>query len=309
VEDSAWGKGEDLFSGRMVGDYFVGLPAWGKGEDLFSGRMVGDYFVGLPELPVYHASGRGSSRKSPDVTFPPNVDPNAASTALAGMQPAQIAHDISLLVRGVAIGTVAFRTDPFPDKVIPEKCLQKLGWTAIAKSKEVTTVPPQLWRTLVANLDPDGKDTPLWYESACSYCLRYLPRNGHLSMSTILQQRSIKGNHEQNTVHKYLQRVSTVTLNRSFIEGSPVSTNGLKQSDTATEKLVGFGPDWTPNGTETGDMIVILYGCSVPAIVRPEQSGSGDVEFYHFVREAYVYGKMDGEVFEEPHEDMMFKLI
>jgi hypothetical protein len=284
---------------------FVEDSAWGKGEDLFSGRMAGDPFVGLPEYPVYHASGRGSSYKRPKVRFPRSVDPNSSFTTLSGVQHSSITHDMSLLVNGVAIGTVIFRTDPFPDKVIPEKCLQKLGWTSDAKTKEVTTVPPQLWRTLVADRAPDGKRTAPFYENACSYCLRHLPRNGHLSMSTILQQRSIRGNQEQQIVHKYLERVSTVTLNRSFIEGSPINTNGPTQSDEATENLVGFGP----NGTETGDVIVILYGCSVPVILRPLQSDSREVESYSFVGEAYVYGKMDGEVFEEPHEEMTFKLV
>jgi hypothetical protein len=54
---------------------------------------------------------------------------------------------------------------------------------------------------------------------------------------------------------------------------------------------------------------VILYGCSVPVILRPLQSDSREVESYSFVGEAYVYGKMDGEVFEEPHEEMTFKLV
>lgn len=124
-------------------------------------------------------------------------------------------------------------------------------------------------------------------------------------MSTILQQRSIRGNQEQPTVYKYLERVSTITLNRSFIEGTPISTNGSTRSNEATEKLVGFGP----NGTETGDVIAILYGCNVPVILRSVQSGSGEVISYHFIGEAYIYGKMDGEVFEEPHEEMIFKLI
>ena len=129
--------------------------------------MAGGSFVGLPEESlVYHASGRGSSYKRPKVTFPPSVDPDAAYMALPGVQHPRITHDISHPVKGVAIATVVFRTDPFPDKVVPEKCLQKLGWT---KLREI--IPPQRWRTLVTKRDPDGKSAPPFYENACSYCL------------------------------------------------------------------------------------------------------------------------------------------
>jgi len=48
-----------------------------------------------------------------------------------------------------------------------------------------------------------------------------------------------------------------------------------------------------PPGTENGDRICILKGCSVPVLLRKEG------EFHHLVGEVYVCGIMDGEMMEE----------
>lgn len=57
-----------------------------------------------------------------------------------------------------------------------------------------------------------------------------------------------------------------------------------------TEKgYMGLGPP----GTEKGDRICILKGCSVLVLLRKEG------EFHHLVGEVYVCGIMDGEVIEE----------
>jgi hypothetical protein len=44
--------------------------------------------------------------------------------------------------------------------------------------------------------------------------------------------------------------------------------------------------------TEPGDFICILFGCSVPCILRthPQEDGA-----FEFIGEAFIYGKMDGE--------------
>lgn len=49
---------------------------------------------------------------------------------------------------------------------------------------------------------------------------------------------------------------------------------------------IGLGPAQV----QSGDCLCILYGCSVPVILRPE----GD--HYLFVGEAYVHGAMHGEI-------------
>ena len=49
-----------------------------------------------------------------------------------------------------------------------------------------------------------------------------------------------------------------------------------------------------PPDTRSGDVICILFGCSVPVILRPYLVQNGDTEF-ELIGESYVHGKMNGE--------------
>jgi hypothetical protein len=270
---------------------FVEDSAWGKGEDLFRGRKAGDSFVGLPGSNNYNACGR--QRNEAHVRFPRSPIHRGPTT------PAQVTHDMSMFVRGVMIGTVLFRTDPFPDGVITKDCLEGLGWVFDKDAKEITEVPPKLWQTLVADRDPLGNQPPPWYKAACEHCLTYQTNNGHINISTILR-RNLQAN-QQNIVHDYLRRVRAVTWNRSFLKGNPVCSDTTEYHD----ELVGFGPP----KTQVGDVIAILYGCSVPVILRPIENGSGNQPEHQFVGEAYIYGKMDGEAVGVHCEEKTFKLL
>jgi hypothetical protein len=267
---------------------FVENSAWGKGEDMFNGRQAGDSFVGLPDSRTYYASGQGNAYKKPEVSFPeekfpvPN-DPHGPT----------ICHDMSMLVHGVQIGTIFFHTDPFPDGIITKECLVRLGWEFNRNARSIPDVPDQLWQTLVADRDCAGKPTPPWYKSACQSVLAFQSNNGHINIDKILRRDNRNGH--LTIVQEYLKRVKGVTWNRSFIQG--------KDRDDK-DQLVGFGPP----ETAFGDIIVIMFGCSVPVILRPTYNASG-VEEYQFVGEAYIFGKMDGEVFDEEYEEQDFRLI
>ncbi|KAK4123960.1 hypothetical protein N657DRAFT_546581, partial [Parathielavia appendiculata] len=47
-----------------------------------------------------------------------------------------------------------------------------------------------------------------------------------------------------------------------------------------------------PRNAKPGDAVFILYGCSVPVILRRSR------EFWTFIGEAFVAGIMDGEVIQ-----------
>ncbi|RAR10736.1 HET-domain-containing protein [Stemphylium lycopersici] len=72
---------------------FVEDSAWGKGEELFRGRKAGDSFVGLPGSNKYNACGR--NHMYAEVKFPQSpVGPSTDTSA-------QIIHDMSLDWAGV----------------------------------------------------------------------------------------------------------------------------------------------------------------------------------------------------------------
>jgi hypothetical protein len=272
---------------------FVDDSAWGKGEDMFNGRQAGDSFVGLPDNNTYYASGQGNTYKRPVVHFPESSTPAQVSPVSGLVSPPVFIHDMSILVRGVQIGTVSFHTDPFPDGIITKECLVRLGWEFNKNARSVHQVPDRLWQTLVADRDCDGKPTPPWYKSACQSVLTFQSNNGHINIDKILRRDNKSG--QTNIVQAYLKRVKAVTWNRLFLEGN---------SPDGKDQLVGFGPP----ETAFGDIIVIMFGCSVPVILRPVYNALGGAEF-EFVGEAYIYGKMDGEAFDEEHVEQDFRLI
>jgi len=54
---------------------------------------------------------------------------------------------------------------------------------------------------------------------------------------------------------------------------------------------IGLGPQTT----KPGDLLVILYGCHYPAVLRPHE----EEDCFYFVGLAYVFGIMDGEAVRE----------
>ncbi|KAH7409873.1 hypothetical protein DE146DRAFT_328611 [Phaeosphaeria sp. MPI-PUGE-AT-0046c] len=273
---------------------FVEDSAWGKGEDVFNGRQAGDSFVGLPDEHRYYACGQGASYMEPVFSFPDSQSPPRRGSSVGCTSDANVRHDMSVTIRGIRIGAVSFHTDPFPDGIITKECLVRLGWSFDKSAKTVPEVPAQLWQSLVADRGPDAKAMPTWYESACQSVLAHQSNNGHINIDKIINRSQKNG--QSRTVAAYLSRVKGVTWNRSFVQG---------ETCNKADQFVGFAPP----KTEDGDIVVILFGCSVPVILRPLSDGSDDVCEYQFVGEAYIHGKMDGEALDECFDQEDFKIV
>ncbi|ETN47230.1 uncharacterized protein HMPREF1541_01422 [Cyphellophora europaea CBS 101466] len=63
--------------------------------------------------------------------------------------------------------------------------------------------------------------------------------------------------------------------------------------NTSTTPLVGLAP----HHARIGDQICILYGCSVPVVLRALPDSGNDTH-RQLIGDAYVYGAMDGEMVE-----------
>jgi hypothetical protein len=122
-------------------------------------------------------------------------------------------------------------------------------------------VPGYLWRTLVGDRTSDGENSPRWYQRACLYWLTH-------------------ASEELDLVAAYKKRVEEVVLDRK-----------LFTYETAAEsKPRGIGPiDMKP-----GDLVCILFGCSVPVILGEYDPIS---KTYAFIGECYVHAMMEGEHF------------
>jgi hypothetical protein len=97
---------------------------------------------------------------------------------------------------------------------------------------------------------------------------------------------------QPHIVTEYLKRVQAVSWDRNFMEATPYAEAPDLEvgSILADDVEPNFG--LAPPSTQSGDRVYVLLGCSVPRILRPLNDGSGHRTF---VREAYIYGKIDGE--------------
>ena len=176
--------------------------------------------------------------------------------------------DVSLYLKGLKIGEVKFRTDEIVGGVILPRALQRLRGT---QSKD----PDKLWKTLVAERDEHGNNPPPWTERAAEHWLPDPSPDAHINTKELLRKR------QPTPVRTFLKRVQNVIWNRSFVE----VTRG-----TTGDPLQGFGP----TDVREGDIVCILFGCSVPCVLRKGlDTRAGN--YYRFIGEAYLYGIMDGE--------------
>lgn len=154
----------------------------------------------------------------------------------------------SMHVRGFVldrIGTVAF---PSLNGQIPDEWVELGGWPD-AQGKP----PGHFWRTLVANRDLDGKHPPGYYARACQVAFA----KGGFAGGAVDTTKVI--NYEWNTViAQFCRRVQAVVWNRALVR-------------TVSGRLGLVG-----RSVQEGDLVCILYGCSVPVILRKSARKSED---------------------------------
>jgi len=128
--------------------------------------------------------------------------------------------------------------------VILRESLRMGGWTGIENN--IYSVPDRIWRTLIADRDSEGQIPPRWYQRVCLRCLEIADtfNNGNLNIGQLLQE-------DSEMLRIYLTRVRNITWGRKFFTSEKGDLFGL-----------------CPTATRQGDLVCILFGCSVPVILR-----------------------------------------
>jgi hypothetical protein len=273
--------------------------AYGEPLDVLKGRKNGDSLVGCHERQNhqhYHASGNlrphvefgklkswedGQNLKFVDNSSRPNRpfavglrDLPEIPDLVSKPSPVPLTKkfDGNLHVKGFKLDTIKNISGRVLDGIIPVEAFEYGGWPKVPEDgKFPHEVPDRLWRTLVADRGPDGTNAPPWYRRACLECLTHVDSNGDLNSNKFKDVEDTPA-----TMKLFLKRVRDVVWNRKFF-----LTAGKRQG-----QLYGTGPPKASNN----DLICILFGCSVPVVLRKVADDK-----YHFIGECYVHGVMDGE--------------
>ena len=294
LAESAFGVPEEALNGRKNGDSFVGHPdrkyySAARGTDATS-----IYFRNYPvdNGPNGSSESHGIKGKlttesgytdesSQNDIVPLVLSHNKRTNSTETIKPTLTTFGISMFVRGFQIGTIADLSARLAEGMILNESLRMGGWEEPADDNTVK-VPDQLWRTLVADRGPDGSNPPSWYHRACLHCLANRTNIGDINTAFLVARG------EPTMVVEFLQRVQSVIWNRKLLKSEDQKCFGL-----------------APTRAQEKDIICVLYGCSVPVILREHKAQSRTFEL---IGESYIHGMMDGQATSGKRKEQEFEL-
>jgi hypothetical protein len=149
----------------------------------------------------------------------------------------------SMFAEGFVLDTVSHVGDVAGAGNIPPGWSQMIGWGDREKDPPDEAKFDAFWRTLVANRDSDGSDPPIYWKLACETVFKMASKQNTFQTKDWIEKGS-------TPIAEFLRRMRDIVWDRRMIE-----TTGRRLS-------------LTPEKTRVDDLVVILYGCSVPLILR-----------------------------------------
>lgn len=134
---------------------------------------------------------------------------------------------------------------------IPKKWFALGGWS----DPEHSEPPAEFWRTLVADRGKDGQNPPYYYTTA----LKESVRRGGLESGSV-DTTALITNERNPIIVEFCRRVQAVIWNRRLVK-TKAGRLGMVQEDV-----------------RVGDLVCVLFGCSVPVILRRHQKTQKELE-------------------------------
>jgi hypothetical protein len=184
---------------------------------------------------------------------------------------------------------------------IPEEWIDAGGWTNMNNDP-----PDEFWRTLVADRGHNGRNPPSYYPRAFMQSITRGLTSGSLNTTKLIEEG------RSTTVAEFFRRVQSVIWNRSLMK-------------TKSGRL-----GMVSKRARKGDVVCILYGCSVPVLLRRQlkseamkakekQRVKGEMAerkeagtntlvhrderyWYELIGECYVHEMMDGQAIKYKDE-------
>lgn len=154
----------------------------------------------------------------------------------------------SLFVKGFVLDTITEVKDASQSGNIPSEWADLADWDGIKGDP-----PDEFWRTLVGDRGRDGRNPPVYYARACKESFeKGGVKGGSISTSDLIR------NERVSVIAQFCWRVQSVIWKRA-----------LAKTESGKLALV-------PPGVQKGDLVCILYGCSVPVILRMSERKTKD---------------------------------
>ncbi|KAF2006863.1 HET-domain-containing protein [Amniculicola lignicola CBS 123094] len=188
----------------------------------------------------------------------------------------------SLRARGIVVGEVDQCSMRMASAIIPSSCIDIIGEHSEKLNTTVRPPPETLMRILCAGrFNPKSLDTlntpelhGLWFSKQFPTSIREF---SDLDIEELLEE------NQSPAVKDYLEIVRDTVWNRRTFRGRRVGR--------PADPLIGL----VPRDTKVGDTLCILYGCSVPVVLRNVGGLGKEDSHWHLIGEAYVHGLMHGE--------------
>ncbi|KAL9088486.1 MAG: hypothetical protein Q9165_006210 [Trypethelium subeluteriae] len=185
-------------------------------------------------------------------------EPSKASTRLRNASQKQLSY-FSMYVKGFVLDEIQDVQPSSQNGSIPSEWAEFAGW------RDMQGDPPDhFWRTLVADRGRDGKNPPVYYSRACKESFN----KGSFQSGTV-DTNGLISNERNSVVAQFCRRVQAAIWNRALVR-------------TKSGKL-----GLVSKNVQAGDVVCILYGCSVPVILRksaPKDPRVLDVEMERELR-------------------------
>jgi hypothetical protein len=257
--------GERLYTGRNLPSW-IGVTAFAKEN---------------PAIRLSHSQALlGTNNDSP-------YNASQGATMQANIVTTSGSH--VLQTKGLILGLVRSISESTSGRVIRSDFLRLLGWN----SSWEDGINDRLWRTLVMNRTSGSTKAPSWYKRACALAVSQLSAEGDLHIPDLEENKSQPG-----MFIDYLKRVGDVAEYRRSFQCMPFVRHRSKNKPAFAmteekETVVGIGP----GNIEPGDLVCILFGCSVPVALRRRAGFPDDMKDVKFIGPCYVHGCMEGEMF------------
>jgi hypothetical protein len=209
-----------------------------------------------------------------------------------------------LSVKGIWLAEVSKRSQRMANAIVTKECLDVLSCMSPKDGTTPADVQDTIWRTLCANRDAAGNPAPDSFKDALPI-LMGMANSRHSVQTDVLHEANfmehvasidieelLDADLDKSLEHvrDYMKVVRDTVWNRRAFQATP--------NKFTSKVLVGL----MPQHAHVGDRICILYGCSVPVILRKHENPI-EGTYWQLMGDAYVHGFMDGEAISDtpPH--------